>query len=91
MGLQVSLAADGAEGVKKALEEEFDLVLMDIQMPKMDGYEASKLLREKGFKSPIIAMSASQLATDYKKCGFDKFLSKPVDGNKLYEVITQLI
>jgi CheY-like chemotaxis protein len=67
------------------------MILMDIKIPKMDGYKAAKLLRKNGFKSPIIAMSASQLTTDYKKCGFDKFLPKPVDGNKLYEVITQLI
>jgi CheY-like chemotaxis protein len=93
-GLQVSVAADGFEGVKMALDEEFDLILMDIHMPGMNGYEAEGLLRKNGFKSPIIAMSASDFVYDdngNKQGEFDEFITKPIDGHKLYEVITQLI
>lgn len=92
MGLRVSVAANGAEAVKKAMEEKCDLVLMDIRMPGMDGYEAAKLLREKGFKSPIVALSASSSidgSDKAKKGEFDKFLTKPVQGRKLYDVISQ--
>jgi CheY-like chemotaxis protein len=92
MGLRVSVASDGLEAVEKAFDEEFDLVLMDIKMPRMNGYEATKLLREKGFKSPIIALSASTPFDGFeedKKSIFDDFITKPVDGRKLFEVITQ--
>ena len=92
MGMQVSTASDGVEAVEKAFDAEYDLVLMDIKMPRMNGYEAAKVLREKGFTSPIIALSASSSIDGFDeddKNIFDNYITKPVDSRKLHEVITQ--
>jgi CheY-like chemotaxis protein len=95
MGLRVSVAEDGAQAVEKALSEQFDLILMDIRMPRMDGYEAQKKLREKGSKTPIIALSASSPSDDQdshlSRADFDSFLIKPVGSKKLHEVISKYL
>jgi len=95
MGLRVSVAEDGVQAVEKALSEQFDLILMDIRMPRMDGYEAQKTLREKGSKTPIIALSASSPSDDQDsrtgKTDFDFFLVKPVGSKKLHEVISKYL
>jgi CheY-like chemotaxis protein len=95
MGLRVSVAEDGVQAVEKALSEQFDLILMDIRMPRMDGYEAQKTLREKGLKTPIIALSASSPSDDQDsrtgKADFDFFLVKPVGSKKLHEVISKYL
>ncbi len=80
-GAQVETAQDGQEAVQKALKDEFDLVLMDIQMPVLDGVSAMRKLREAGFRKPIIALSAHAMKKDKKKSleqGFDDHLSKPI-------------
>jgi PAS domain S-box-containing protein len=80
-GLQVTIAEDGAEGISKALERNFDIIFMDIQMPNVDGYEATRTLRSKGLKTPIIALTAGVLRGDREKCiqaGCDDYMSKPV-------------
>ena len=84
MGLRWQLANDGAEAVERAREFEFDLVLMDCQMPVMDGYQATGLIRQlpdgRGARLPIIALTANTLQGDEQKCmdaGMDAFLAKP--------------
>ncbi|MFN8693625.1 MAG: ATP-binding protein, partial [Holosporales bacterium] len=82
----VSFASDGHEAVKKATTELFDLILMDCQMPEMDGYEATELIRSfetqnKRIKTPIIALTAHAMTGDKDKCfeaGMDDYLSKPL-------------
>jgi CheY-like chemotaxis protein len=75
---------NGREAVEKYLStpEKFDLILMDIQMPEMDGIEATKIIREKGYKSiPIIAMTAETMKGDRQEClaaGMDDYISKPL-------------
>jgi CheY-like chemotaxis protein/HPt (histidine-containing phosphotransfer) domain-containing protein len=74
------LADDGLDALDKAAVEPVALVFMDIQMPRMNGYEATEKLRERGFKLPIIAVTASALADELERCkeaGFDDILIKP--------------
>lgn len=86
---------DGKEGAAAALEGEFDLVLMDCQMPVMDGYEATRMIREAGLANsriPIIALTANAQEEDRDRClnaGMDAFLSKPITLTALKEMLAQ--
>ncbi len=89
-GLQVTIAEDGNQAIQKALEQSFDLVFMDIQMPNMNGYEATRTLRNKGVETPIIALTANAMKGDDKKCieaGCNAYLSKPIGRKKLLQTI----
>ncbi len=82
LGLVVSVACDGKQGFDMALHGDFDLVLMDIQMPVMDGLTASKTLRYNGYKKPIIAMTANAMPEDKIKAndaGMQEHIGKPFD------------
>lgn len=92
-GAEVELAENGAEGMKKALAGDFGVVLMDIQMPEMDGYEATSKLRERGYARPIIALTAHALKEDRDRCfkaGCSDHLTKPIDRTKLIAQISSL-
>ncbi len=94
MGLRVSVAEDGIEAVQKACCEDFDLILMDIRMPRMDGYQARRTLREKGLATPIIALTATSPSDDpdsQELSQFDGYLTKPVDSRKLYQEIAKYL
>jgi len=94
MGHQVTLAEDGESAVNKATTETFDLILMDMQMPNVNGYDAARQLREKGCKTPIIALTANAMLGDEEKClqaGCDGYLAKPIDRAQLNEMISQYI
>ncbi len=81
-GLEVDEAETGAEGVRKVLQNSYNLVLMDIQMPGMDGYEAVKTLRTKNYNELIIALTAHAMKGDKEHClssGFDDYLCKPIN------------
>ncbi len=92
-GAQVESAPDGHEGVEAACAAEregrpFDIVLMDVQMPRLDGYQATRLLRERGYMRPIVALTANAMAGDRQRClaaGCTHYLSKPVDRRLLVE------
>ena len=86
LGFLVKRAADGTEAVDLAKRESFDLCLMDMQMPKLDGYSASRELRKMGFAGPIIALTAHAMRGDREACmaaGCDEYESKPVDMRRL--------
>ncbi len=83
---QVSEAPNGLRAVALAKQGEFDLILMDLQMPEMDGYEAIHALRRAGYRRPVVGLSAHAMATERKKCldqGFDDFLTKPIERDVL--------
>ena len=81
-GVVVESAQDGREGVDKALSKEFDLILMDIQMPILDGLQATKELRQKGYVKPIIALTAHAMIEERQKthaAGCNAHLTKPIE------------
>jgi signal transduction histidine kinase/CheY-like chemotaxis protein/HPt (histidine-containing phosphotransfer) domain-containing protein len=80
IGVRALCAEDGKEGVDSALSNPVDLVFMDIQMPRMNGYEAAAELRRRGFARPLIAVTAGGVSGERKRCleaGFDDVLLKP--------------
>lgn len=96
IGIVVTVANDGQEAIHKVLNGSFALVLMDVQMPVMDGYQATKRLREmEAFKAlPIIAMTAHALTGDRENClnaGMSDYVSKPIDFKQLFNVLTRWI
>lgn len=91
-GVQVIVAKDGMDAVEKFEKNEVDLILMDIMMPKMDGFEAMSIIRKssKGHSVPIIALTAKAMIEDRDKCinaGANDYLVKPVDTQKLMSMI----
>ncbi len=98
-GAQVSLAENGQIALEKALAakeagDTFDVILMDMQMPVMDGYEATALLRDMDYTNPIIALTAHALGQDRQKCidaGCDDYLSKPMDREHLVVAVAKHI
>lgn len=90
--LEVDIAVNGREAVQKATENTYDLILMDCQMPEMDGYEATRTLRERGLQTPIVALTANALEGDREKClacGMDDYLSKPIQADELRETLAR--
>ena len=97
-GFLVFAVGDGQAAVEAIEKDHFDVVLMDIQMPKMDGFEAAAAIREKekssGVRIPIIALTANALKSDEDRClaaGMDAFVSKPIRTSELFEAIEKLI
>lgn len=90
MGFEVTIAKDGLQAVEKALQKTFDLIFMDMQMPNMNGYEATRELRREGIKTPIVALAANVMKGDNVKCldaGCDDYLPKPFDYKNLLKTI----
>lgn len=89
-GVNVELACDGREGIEKALSQNFDLVVMDIQMPGIDGHEAARILRASGYTKPIIALTAHAFKEDREKAfasGFNEYLTKPINRSVLLRTL----
>jgi len=94
MGAEILLAENGRVAVDRAQDSNVDLILMDMQMPEMDGMEAVRRLREKGYNRPIVALTANAMVEDRKRCleaGCDNFLSKPVDKDLFFEVVSSYL
>jgi CheY-like chemotaxis protein/HPt (histidine-containing phosphotransfer) domain-containing protein len=93
-GAKVTSALDGRIAVDLATTQSFDLILMDMQMPIMDGYAATKEMRRRGLTLPIIALTAYAMAEDRDKClaaGCSNYLSKPVDEEKLLKTVNEYL
>jgi signal transduction histidine kinase/CheY-like chemotaxis protein len=97
MGADVIVAENGQAAVEIAIAsrnagEPFDLILMDMQMPILDGYQATQKLRAEKWLGPIVALTAHAMAGDEQKCldvGCDDYLTKPIDRNRLLDVLMQ--
>jgi CheY-like chemotaxis protein len=97
-GYIVSVAGNGREALAALDKEGIDLVLMDVQMPEMDGLQATVAIRERerstGRHTPIVAMTAHALKSDEGRClsaGMDAFISKPIRTNELFATIEKLL
>ena len=94
MGLEVTIAEDGNQALQKVLSQSFDLILMDMQMPHMNGYEATRVLRRQGYKTPIVALTADAMKGDDQKCmeaGCDGYLTKPIDRRELPRMLAKYL
>jgi PAS domain S-box-containing protein len=94
LGLTWDLAENGQEAVAMALAGAYDLVLMDMQMPMLDGHAATRRLRELGYTRPIVALTANAAAVDACHCeevGCDGFLTKPIDRAKFNATLARFL
>lgn len=88
------MVKDGTEVLEITKSYQFDLILMDIQMSRMNGCETTRMLRKAGVITPILALTAGAMKGDRAKCldaGCDEYLTKPIDKEKLLEVIKRFI
>lgn len=94
LGYQPDLANDGEEVLEKMTVKDFDLILMDVQMPKLDGLQATRIIRQKyGQKPLILALTANALSEDRDNCieaGMDGYLAKPLNLDQLVQTLTAL-
>ncbi|KIM09949.1 MAG: hypothetical protein KU29_01485 [Sulfurovum sp. FS06-10] len=93
-GIVPDFAFDGVEAVEKGLATAYDLILMDINMPNLNGTDATKQLHDKGITTPIVALTANASKGDkehFLSLGMDGYLSKPLDMNKLYDVLVKYV
>jgi len=94
-GISVDTAASGFEAIEKVRNgSSYDIIFMDHMMPRMDGIEATKIIRDLGYKNPIVALTANALAGQaemFLKNGFDDYISKPIDIRQLNSALNKLI
>jgi CheY-like chemotaxis protein/HPt (histidine-containing phosphotransfer) domain-containing protein len=93
-GLEVVIVCTGKKAVEAVRGQDFDVVLMDMQMPELDGYGAARILRDLGFKVPIIALTAHAMPEDRVKCldaGCTEYLSKPISRLQLIRTLSRFL
>lgn len=93
-GAKVQIASNGKEAVDAAMAKPFDLIFMDMQMPIMDGVEATKILRKKGYDGPIISLTANAMKQDREACfeaGCNDYITKPVSEKTLYNTVCEYL
>ena len=94
LGIDTETAENGAIGVDMATASDYDVILSDIQMPVMDGYQAVAAMREKGLSQPIIALTANAMKgyeEKILKAGFSHYMTKPIDIDALSKLLAELI
>lgn len=93
-GAEVAHVGNGAEALERASSEAWDLILMDIQMPVMNGRDATRAIREAGINTPVVALTANVMAEDlqdYQEAGCDDYLAKPIDKRRFYETLARYL
>lgn len=93
-GITVQTASGGAEAVQMTREQDFFMIFMDIHMPEMDGYEATRLIREFNKTVPVIALTAddiSEVESKFTESGIDGYLSKPIQPDELQELLQEYL
>jgi CheY-like chemotaxis protein len=98
-GVAVEQASDGRQAIDavqraSSVGQPFDAVLMDVQMPVMSGYEATRAMRRAGVRLPVIALTAAALVSEREaamEAGMDDFLTKPIDADKLRATLTRWV
>lgn len=93
-GYQLITASDGIEAVSVSLEQKPDLILMDLKMPNMDGFAATRALREKGFSNPIVVLTASESDADRKEAqqaGCDAYILKTLEMKDVVSTIDRFL
>ncbi len=99
LGLEIVICENGQQGVERALEareagNDFDLILMDMQMPIMDGYTATRILRRRGYTGSIVALTAHAMHAERGRClaaGCDDFATKPVDRESFFALLSRYL
>ena len=94
LGLDVTVVENGQEAVQEATQSDYDLILMDVQMPRKNGHEATRELRGLGLAVPIVALTAHAMQEDRQDClaaGCDDYLAKPIDREKLVEILMRYL
>ena len=94
MGLETVIVGHGKAVLEKMIDEKFDIILMDIQMPVMDGFEATMAIRKSGNDIPIIALTASTSESGARKCfecGCNEHLGKPIKKDVLFEAMAKYL
>ena len=92
VGLAVDLASNGDEAIRFARRVSYDLILMDVQMPSVNGLDATRAIRQesRNATTPILAMTANVLSDDRRACldaGMDDHIGKPIDPDRLYATL----
>lgn len=90
-GVKVDLANNGQEGLDKANHHQYDLILMDMQMPLLDGYATTEALRKSGNETPIVALTARAMKEDRDRClkvGCNDYMTKPIDPPSFFSTIS---
>jgi len=93
-GISVDEAANGKEGVEKALAVDYRAILMDVQMPVMDGFTAAGIMRKKGLMTPVIALTANAMKgfeAQWLETGYSGYLSKPINIDQFMEMMAKLL
>ena len=91
LGANLTTVDNGQSAVDSALAQPYDLILMDMQMPVMDGVTATRRLRERGYQNPIVALTANAMRKDVEECqsaGCNGFLGKPIDRTQFFETVS---
>jgi CheY-like chemotaxis protein len=94
LGYSCEIAEDGQKALDAVGSERYDLILMDMQMPNVTGYQATEEIRSMGLDVPVIALTANAMKGDRQKCieaGCDDYLSKPINRQQLENIVNKYI